>query len=50
MDNLREIAKLIDLVSWYRSWAEVAGTELVRQRRIALAEAVERKIEALKKS
>lgn len=47
VDRLREIAKLIDLASWYRSWAEVAGSELDRQRRIALAETVERKIEEL---
>lgn len=47
VDRLREIGKLMDLASRYRSWAEVAGNEFDRQRRIALAETVERKITEL---
>ena len=48
VDRLRELKTLIELAQWYRAWAEVAGSDHERARRIALAELVERKIAVLK--
>lgn len=35
------IARYMFLAEWYRSWAQIAGNDTVRQQRLALAELME---------
>ncbi len=46
--SIRTIARYEFLAEWYRGWAEIAGNEIVRRERLALAELMEYLIEEMK--
>ena len=47
IDPAREAADLLSLAGWYRSWAELAGTEREKAQRIDFATGLEKRAREL---
>jgi len=46
-DRAREVETALQLAAWYRSWAEVAGTEEEKAQRLAMAHSLQLKARRL---
>lgn len=47
-DRVEAIARYTFLAEWYRSWAEIAGNDTLRQQRLALAELMQCLVQEMK--